>query len=123
MASQTVKVTGLRELRKNLRTANAGYGDLKAAGLEAAKPVLDTAHTMVPVLSGALDQSLRAAGQAAGAVVRAGRASVPYAGIQHFGSPSRNIRARPYLYDAIDKRRDDVIAIYEKRVNDISKNI
>ena len=119
----TVEVEGLRDLRKALKTANVGFADLKAAGLEAAQPVLEQSKTLVPVLSGALEQSLRAAGQARGAVVRAGFKSVPYAGVIHFGSPSRNIPARPYLYDALDRRQSEVVAIYEKRVNDIAKKI
>ena len=123
MSQNTVKVEGLRELRKALKTANIGYEDLKAAGLEAAVPVLKEAKVIVPVLSGALEQSLRAAGQASGAVVRAGFKSVPYAGVVHFGSPQRNITPRPYLYDALDRRQSEVVAIYEKRINNISKSI
>lgn len=123
MTQNTVKVEGLRELRKSLKAANTDFADLKAAGLEAAQPVLKESKTLVPVLSGALEQTLRASGQATGAVVRAGYKSVPYAGVIHFGAPARNIAPRPFLYDALDRRQSEVVAIYEQRVNDITKKI
>lgn len=123
MAGDRVRVEGLRELRRALKAAEKDYGDLKAAGLEAAKPVQETAKVLVPKLTGALESTIRSAGQASGAVVRAGFAAVPYAGVQHFGWPAHNIEPTPFLYDALDQRRQEVLAIYEKRVNDISKNI
>lgn len=123
MAGDRVRVEGLRELRKALKNAQKDYEDLKAAGLEAAEPVERQARVLVPKLTGALEGTLRSAGQASGAVVRAGFARVPYAGVIHFGWPARNISPNPFLYDALDQRRSDVIRIYQERINDISKKV
>jgi hypothetical protein len=51
--------------------------------------------------------------------VRAGRTSVPYAGPIHFGWPAHNIEPTPFLYDALDQRRSEVIDLYEQRVGDL----
>jgi len=59
-----------------------------------------------------------------GGVVRMGRKAVPYAGPVHFGWPNRPnaakgwrggpIRPNPFLYEAMDKRVGEVMAIYSK---------
>ena len=123
MAGERVQVEGLRELRKALKTAQKGYEDVKAAGLEAAVPVEKQARVLVPKLTGALEGTIRSAGQASGAVVRAGFARVPYAGVIHFGWPGHNISPNPFLYDALDQRRSEVIKIYQERINTISKKV
>lgn len=112
----TVQVAGLYELKQRIKAATGSLQDLKDAGLAAAQPVAETARTLVPVLTGALEESIRASGQAGGAKVRAGYAALPYAGPIHFGWPAHNIFPHPFLYDALDQRRDDVIKIYEDQV-------
>jgi hypothetical protein len=49
--------------------------------------------------------------------VTAGSRSVPYAGPIHFGWPRHNIKPQPFLYDAADRRINDVVNVYEKRVD------
>ena len=44
------------------------------------------------------------------AVIRAGRAGVPYAGVQHYGWAARNIKPNPYLTDALATRQAAVLA-------------
>lgn len=100
----------------NLRDLHKDLGEL----------VGDRAAQLVPVRSGRLKGTIRAAGQATGAVVRAGYAVVPYAGPIHFGWPSRPntqkgwrggpIAPSPFLYDALDDRRSEVFDDYERRV-------
>ena len=118
-----VEVDGLRDLRRAIRRAEEDYSDLREAGLEAAEPVADTAVSLVPVLDAELQGTIRAAGQASGAVVRAGFARVPYAGPIHFGWPGHGIEPNPFLYNALDQRRSDVMKIYERRVNEISRRV
>ena len=45
--------------------------------------------------------------------------SVPYAGVIHFGWPRHNIEPQPFLYDALDRRSDEVIKLYEDRITDL----
>lgn len=118
-----IQVEGLRQLRKELRAAGVGYAELKGVGLEAATIVSQAAKPLAPHLSGALAASIRPAGQAKGAVVRAGSAALPYAGPQHFGWPAHHIEPHPFLYEAADDRADQVRDLYQQRVQDISDTV
>lgn len=121
-AHASVHVEGLKELRKQLKQAGESLSDLKQVGRDAAEIVAAEARTLVPRLSGDLEQSIRA-GQAKGGVVRAGSAGVPYAGPVHFGVPARNIAPQPFLYDAADKRVGEVQELYLKRVQEITESV
>jgi hypothetical protein len=44
---------------------------------------------------------------------------VPYAGPIHFGWPARNIRPNPFIYQVLDSRRDEVLKLYERRIDEI----
>ena len=46
---------------------------------------------------------------------------MPYAGPMHFGWRARAIDPNPFLYDALDERRDEVVAAYEKQTADLLK--
>lgn len=118
-----IEVEGLKELRKQLKAAGESYADLKDAGLEAATVVSDAAKGIVPQRTGALAGSIRPAGQAKGAVVRAGKGGVPYAGVIHFGWPAHNIEPQPFLYEAADSRLSEVEDIYLKRVQQIADTV
>ena len=83
----------------------------------------DRAREIVPRLTGTLALSIRpTASQKEGAVL-AGSRSVPYAGPIHFGWPSRNIEPDPFLYDALGDRRDQVIEVYEARVEALVRKL
>lgn len=122
-------VDGARELRRQLKAVQSGIDGMKEVHRETAELVGDRAADLVPVRTGRLQATIRASGQAAGAVVRAGFASVPYAGPIHFGWPTRPnsdkgwrggpIVPQPFLYDALDDRHDEVIRMYEQRVDDL----
>jgi hypothetical protein len=116
-----IKVEGARELKKALKDVENGIADLKAVHADAAAIVEVKATSLVPRRSGTLGDSIRSSGNKSGGVVRAGRARVPYAGPIHFGWPARNIAPQPFLYDALDDRRSEVIDVYEKRVGDLIK--
>ena len=105
----STQVEGVAEVRRALRKMQDGTADLKAIHAEAAKDVADTAKTIVPRgASGKLGASIRSTGQAGQGVVRAGKAAVPYAGPIHFGWPKHHIAPRPFLYEAADRRADEV---------------
>lgn len=116
-----IEVDNLPQLRRHLRDTGIGYEELKGVGLEAAQIVADDAEPRAPFLEGHIQSTIRAAGQAKGGVVRAGSARYPYAGIEHFGWPARDIPPDPFLYDALDARRSDVVLTYQKGVDAVSK--
>lgn len=126
MASQPgVKVEGLKGLVRALKRAEADdlLALLKAANAEAAKDVEQTARPLAPVLTGRLVGSLRSSGTARAGVVRLGKASVPYAQPIHFGWPKRHIQPQPFLYEALDRRIEEVTRLYHERVEELAEAI
>jgi hypothetical protein len=117
----SITVEGAKQLQRALRQVEGGMADLKSAHAEAAKIVERQAEAIAPRRSGPLAASVRSSGQARQGVVRAGKAAVPYAAVIHFGYSARNIAPQPFLYDALDARRTEVIATYNSHVNKIIK--
>ena len=93
--------------------------DLKDVHASAAELVASAARPLAPVRSGVLMDSIRTDRRAAGASVLAGRSRIPYAGVIHFGWPGHNIEPQPFLYEALDSRREEVAEQYEKAVADL----
>ena len=100
----TYQVDGARKLRASLKAAGVSIADLKAVNAAVAQTVHRAAHPNAPVgETHRLADSERASGTQAAAVVRAGRASVPYAGPIHWGWPARNIVAQPWIQQAAER--------------------
>lgn len=118
-----IQVVGGRELQSALRRAGVEIQDLKDVHLAAAKVVEASAEQIVPVLTGTLQGTIRSAGQRSRGVVRAGFKRTPYVGPIHFGWPGHNIAPNPFLYEAADKRADEVIDLYERRVKKVIRQI
>ena len=109
----TVTIDGLNQLRRAFKTLSENSKeDFKAAGYASATVVADEAKSIVPVLTGNLRDSIRAAMVESGGKVRAGLKKVPYAGPIHFGWGRRNITPQPFLYQAIDRRYGEVLDTY-----------
>jgi hypothetical protein len=124
VAGRQVSVEGARELRKALKTVgDEAKAGLKDVNLEVAEIVARAAVTKVPSRSGALRETVRAAGAQTRASVKAGYKKVPYAGVIHFGDPrpGRGIAPQPFLYDALDARRDEVMDAYTDGIADLIK--
>lgn len=122
MTKPSIEVEGAKELRRALKQIDSGTADLKKVHADAAAVVEQAAGTFVPRRSGRLAGSIRSTGQAGAGVVRAGKAAIPYAGPIHFGWAAHNIAPQPFLYDALDQRRDEVIALYEDAVDKLIKD-
>ena len=111
------EIEGLREVQKALnKFSDATRKEMKSTHLQAAEIVVGASKRFVPIKTGALAQSIRAAAVQSGGRVRVGSASVPYAGPIHFGWPARRIKPQPFIYDALDTRRGEVSRLYEKRI-------
>jgi hypothetical protein len=118
-----VEVDGLRTLRRSLKAAGLKVDDLKAAHAAVARIVVGAAQPRVPRRTGRLAASMRGAGQAGAAVVRAGSASVPYAGPIHWGWPARHIAARPFYVDAAAASQTAWTTTYLSALEDIIATI
>jgi len=94
--------------------------DMKATHKRAAAIVIAGAKRFVPVRTGRLAESIRDGSTQRMGRVRVGSASVPYAGPIHFGWPSRSIKPQPFIYDALDGRRDEVVRVYVQRIDSLT---
>lgn len=111
-----VKIEGLREVNKALRDlGDDTKNEMKATHLEAARIVLPEAIRLAPMRTGQMAHSLVATATRTGGRITS--KGVPYVGPIHFGWPSRRIKPQPFVYEALDPRRDEVVDIYVKRMN------
>ena len=120
--AEAIKITGLSKVQRDLRKLSTDALDLNkeeflSTNKAVAEIVIGEVKKYVPVLSGALAASVRNASTKKSAKVRGGNAKVLYAGPIHFGWPRRSIRPNPFIYDAIDSRRDEVRDRYEDLVS------
>tara|TARA_R110002110_G_scaffold315863_1_gene528886 strand:+ start:70 stop:525 length:456 start_codon:yes stop_codon:yes gene_type:complete len=128
IGESAMSITGGRKLRKAFKDAGDDLSDLKALHKRLADDVAGTAKTKVPVRTGALKASIRGFGGKAKAEVRSGNnrkslSGVPYAGPIHFGWARRNITPQPFLYEALDDRRQDVIDSYNAEIRHMIRNV
>lgn len=124
-AEGSVKIEGLSKVRRELKKLSDDV-DYRAqeflpVNKSIADAVLGDAKAYVPIRSGSLAGTMRAAATKTSARVKAGYKSVPYAGPIHFGWPARRIKPQPFFYDAIDKRRDEIKRRYDNLVKDLIK--
>jgi hypothetical protein len=98
--------------------------DLTKVNRKAAQPVYDRAREIVPRRSGRLARSIKVRATARTAHVQAGKTGlVPYAGPIHFGWRRRNIEPQPFLYGALDDRRQEVADVYANYVGDLVERL
>ena len=113
-------IVGLREVQRDLRKlGDDTKTEMKDTHKAAAEVVVLGAKRLVPYRTGALANSIRALASNTSGRVRAGSASVPYAGPIHFGWPARRIAPQPFIYDAMDQRVDEIRGLYDQRINEL----
>lgn len=129
MPAPAARIQGRRELARKFREVGNDMGELKELHKRLADDVAGTAKTKVPVRSGRLKNSIRGAGTKTAARIRAGNnrksgpTSVPYAAPTHFGWAARGIRPQPFLYEALDDRRQEVVDRYNDEVRAIIRRV
>lgn len=111
-------ITGLKEVNAALKSlSEATKKELKQTHKEAGEIVVIAAIRLAPVRSGRLAGTIKSNPTQRMGRVRIGVAAVPYAGPIHFGWPARRIKPQPFVYDALDGRRDQVLRLYEQRID------
>ena len=130
-----VKIEGLSAIRRDLRGMQGDLDLVKGEFLETNKKiaelVIGDSKKFVPVLTGALATSIRNASTKTAAKIRVGSSGgrrkgnvnksgiVAYAGPIHFGWPARRIKPNPFIYEAIDPRRNEIAQAYAERITSI----
>lgn len=116
-----ISITGLRKTLRAMENAGVAAEDMRDLMHSLGMIVVSAARPNTPVLTGALAGTLRAGRGKTKAVVRAGRASVPYAGVIHYGWPARNISAHPFLSEAVQSTRAQTFAALDEGIGDLLK--
>jgi HK97 gp10 family phage protein len=116
-----LQIEGLREMQRDLKKLNtACREDMKETHRAAGDIVAVAAKPLAPVLTGRLSATIVSSPTKYQGRVRIGKgASVPYAGPIHFGWPARRIAPQPFVYEALDGRRDEVKHTYEKKISQL----
>lgn len=112
-----IRVSGLRKSIRALEKAGADAQDMRDLMHEVGNVVVHAASA--PVLSGRLESTIRAGRGKTKAVVRAGGARAPYAGVIHYGWPDRNLPANPFLSDALAAQRGEVFRTLDEGMADL----
>jgi len=121
-----IEVEGTRELRRALRKVESTdiKRALKDANKGAAEVIKDEVVSRVPVRSGRLKKSIKAAGTQAKGSVKAGTAArVPYAGPIHYGWAARNIKPNKFLTDSVSAKMADARDVYEELMDEVMRVI
>ena len=110
----TIRVDGLRRLRRDLRQLEGGLSDLKDANARAGQVVVQAATVKAPRRpgSGRLAGSGRPSRAAGRVSILWGGARVPYAGPIHWGWPARGIEAQPFVVEAAQETQPQWLASY-----------
>lgn len=120
----TVDVDGLNRLVKQLRNLEPElWEELKEANRELGDEIAGDARGLARRRSGTMAATIRGGGTARTGLVRAGGARVPWTGPQHFGWAARSISPNPFLYDALDRRADEVRDRYLRKLDDVTERI
>ena len=118
-----VEVRGAKELRASMKAAGESLEDMKEANAAVGAIVAPAAQGLAPVTSGALAGSIRPTRAVGGVSIKAGGASIPYAGPIHWGWPKRNIKPHPFLSDAGTSTEDQWTEVYLEALNQILERI
>lgn len=118
-----IRIEGQRELRKSLRQAGDDLEDLKAAHKAAAEVAAGGAKPHVPRRTGRLAGTIRPGGTKTGAVIRAGRKAVPYAGPIHWGWEARGIEPQEFLADGAKDTEPQWVELFYKALNKSLKKV
>ena len=114
-----IRVTGLRRTLRALERAGADAQDMRELMHSIGNIVVQAAN--VPSLTNRLAGTVRAGRGKTKAVVRAGGARAPYAGVIHYGWPARNIAPQPFLSQALQSERSDIFAALEQGIEEITR--
>lgn len=126
----TVKVDGLKRLRRTLKAAGHDVTELKTANRSAAEIAATASAALAPRgATGKLAASVRAGATITAGIVRAGKKAVPYANMVHWGrlywpnaqaSPRYRsyVRAQPFVSEGAQNSEGQWRPVYEDFLND-----
>jgi hypothetical protein len=114
MAQPGVKVEGLKLLNRNLKKLSTDYPkELKSIHQKVSEPVAVLASRKVRSRTGRLAASIKAGATLKGGHIQAGKMSVPYAAVNHWGGYPGDYQGNPFLTDALEELEDNIVNEWE----------
>ena len=102
MADKAAYVVGQKRFVSTMRKAGADMKELKEVNRQAANIALPAVRSLAPRgKTGRLASSVRAGATQKAGVIRAGRKTVPYAGVINYGWPARRIKPRLFVNNGV----------------------
>lgn len=114
-----MKIEGFNKTVQALSRAGAETQDMKDLMHSLGSLVVKTARPLTPHKTGRLAGSIRAGRGKTKAVVTAGRKSIPYAGVQHYGWPAHHIKASMFLVKALEVKNEEIVRNLIKGIGEI----
>jgi len=110
MVEPGVKVEGLKLLNRNLKKLSTDYPkELKSIHQKVSDPVAVLASRKVRSRTGRLAASIKAGATQKGGHIQAGKMSVPYAAVNHWGGYPGDYQGNPFLTDALEELEDNIV--------------
>jgi phage gpG-like protein len=116
MAEAEITITGVKEVKDTLNKLGRDLESNIELNKELSTTLSQKASAMAPRLTGALASSVVGNPSAEKAQILAGSAAVPYAGVQEYGWPLKNIQAQPYLRPAVNNNMGYIIEKYNDSI-------
>jgi len=116
MAEANISISGVKEVTDTLKKLGRDIESNIELNKELSTTLSQKASAMAPKLTGALASSVVGNPSAEKAQILAGSAAVPYAGVQEYGWPERNIRPQPYLNPAVNNNMGYIIEKYNDSI-------
>lgn len=111
-----ITVQGLDQAKAAIKNLADSLEKNLTLNKELSDTLAQKASAMAPRLTGALASSVKGNPSEEKAQILAGSVAVPYAGVQEYGWPSKNITAQPYLRPAVNDNMNYIIAKYEDSI-------
>lgn len=114
--AEEITITGVKEVTDTLNKLGKDLESNIELNKELSTTLSQKASALAPRLTGALASSVVGNPSAEKAQIMAGSAAVPYAGVQEYGWPEKNIQAQPYLRPAIHNNMGYIIEKYNESI-------
>lgn len=117
----SISVEGEEKVKAALAKIEKDIVDRSELNKDLSDELSRKASAMAPRLTGALASSVKGNPSNEKAQILAGSESVPYAGVQEYGWPAKNIQAQPYLRPAVFNNMGYIVEKYNKYIESIVK--
>lgn len=117
----SISVEGEAQVKAALDKVERDLTDRLSLNKELSQDLSRKASAMAPRLTGALASSVKGNATNDKAQILAGSQAVPYAGVQEYGWPAKNIQAQPYLRPAVYDNMGYIVEKYNNYIESIVK--